>query len=104
MPALANVLLNNTDITEIPKGLLYLDELDWADLSSNAITEAPSDLIELPVETAENITLRGNPFTEESLLRLISYYERTGADFGVDEVIDRGEMEISTSEGSEVDE
>lgn len=104
MPALSNVLLNNTDITEIPKGLLYLDELDWADLSSNAITEAPSDLIELPVETAENITLRGNPFTEESLLRLISYYERTGADFGVDEVIDRGEMEISTSEGSEVDE
>jgi hypothetical protein len=42
--------------------------------------------------------------SEESLLRLISYYERTGADFGVDEVINRGEMDISTSEGSEIDE
>ncbi|EJM22934.1 hypothetical protein PMI22_01357 [Pseudomonas sp. GM21] len=104
MPGLATVLLNNAGITEIPKGLLNLEELDWADLSSNAITTVPSDLMELPVETAENITLRGNPLSEESLLRLINYYERTGADFGLDEVINRGEMEISTSEGSEIDE
>ncbi|VVO70766.1 dermonecrotic toxin domain-containing protein [Pseudomonas fluorescens] len=104
MPGLATVLLNNAGITAIPKGLLDLEELDWADLSSNAITEVPTDLMELPVETAENITLRGNPLSEESLLRLISYYERTGADFGLDEVINRGEMEMSTSEGSEIDE
>ncbi|MNO01593.1 hypothetical protein D3C81_2217780 [compost metagenome] len=56
------------------------------------------------MEVAESISLRGNPFTEESLLWLISYYERTGADFGVDEVINRGEIDISTSASSGIDE
>ncbi|EJM20649.1 Leucine Rich Repeat (LRR)-containing protein [Pseudomonas sp. GM18] len=104
MPELATVLINDTGITEIPDGLLHLTDLDWVDLSMNAITEMPSDLLELPVEVAENITLRGNPLSEESLLRLIRYFELTGADFGVEEVINRGEMQVSTSEGSEIDE
>lgn len=104
MPDLSTVLLNDTGITEIPHGLLQLADPDWVDLSTNAITEVPSDLMELPVEVAENITLRGNPFSEESLQRLISYYERTRADFGVQEVIDRGEMEMSTSQGSGIEE
>ncbi|WLG43694.1 dermonecrotic toxin domain-containing protein [Pseudomonas sp. FP1740] len=104
MPALATVLLNDTGINRIPEGLLQLAELDWADLSGNAITEVPSDLSELPVDVADNISLRGNPFSEESLLRLIAYFERTGADFGVEAVINRGEIEISDSEGSEIDE
>ncbi|MGF6151938.1 dermonecrotic toxin domain-containing protein [Pseudomonas fluorescens] len=104
MTGLATVLLNETGITEIPHGLLQMTELDWADLSGNAITEVPSDVLELPVEIAENITLRGNPFSEESLLRMIGYFERTGTDFGVQEVIDRGEMEVSSTDGSEVDE
>ena len=97
-------MLNDTGITEIPHGLLQMAELDWADLSDNAITEVPSDVLELPVEIAENISFRGNRFSEESLLRLIGYFERTGMDFGVDEVINRGEMEISTSEGSDMEE
>ncbi|QVW22052.1 hypothetical protein KJF94_19500 [Pseudomonas hormoni] len=104
MPGLSTILLHETGITEIPKGLFHLSELDWSDLSNNAITELSSDLMELPVEIAENITLRGNPFSEESLSRLISYFEQTGVDFGVEEVIDRGEMQVSTSEGSEIDE
>lgn len=104
MTGLATVLLNETGITEIPHGLLQMTELDWADLSGNAITEAPSDVLELPVDIAENITLRGNPFSEESLLRLIGYFERTGTDFGVQEVIDRGELDVSSTDGSEVDE
>ncbi|MHC8319220.1 dermonecrotic toxin domain-containing protein [Pseudomonas sp. GB2N2] len=103
MPNLSTVLLNNTGITDIPPGLLHLEELDWADLSMNAITEIPSDLMELPVETAENITLRGNSFSAESLGRLINYFERTRVDFGVEEVINQGEMDISTSEGSEIE-
>ncbi|MHC8288270.1 dermonecrotic toxin domain-containing protein [Pseudomonas sp. XS1P51] len=101
---LATVLLHDTGITKIPQGLYQLEELDWADLSTNAITEMPSDVLELPVEIAENINLRGNRFSEESLVRMISYYERTGVDFGVDEVINRGEMEVSSTDGSEVDE
>ncbi|VVM48452.1 hypothetical protein PS662_00667 [Pseudomonas fluorescens] len=104
MPDLSTVLLNDTGITDIPPGLLQLEELDWADLSMNAIREIPSDLMELPVETAENITLRGNPLSAQSLEQLINYYERTRVDFGVEEVINRGEMDISTSEGSELEE
>jgi Leucine-rich repeat (LRR) protein len=104
MPELATVLLNATGITEIPNGLLHLTDLDWVDLSMNRITEAPSDLMELPVETAENITLRGNPFSEASLLRLIHYFEHSGTDFGIEEVINRGEMQVSTSGDSEIDE
>lgn len=104
MMELATVLLNDTGITEIPHGLLQMTELDWADLSGNAITEVPSDVLELPVETAENISFRGNRFSGESLLRLIGYFERTGMDFGVEEVINRGEMDLSTSEGSDMEE
>ncbi|MHC8304658.1 dermonecrotic toxin domain-containing protein [Pseudomonas sp. PB3P13] len=104
MPDLSTVLLNDTGITDIPPGLLQLEQLDWADLSTNAITEIPSDLMELPMETAANNTLRGNPFSAQSLESLINYYERTRLDFGVEEVINQGEMDISTSEGSEVEE
>jgi Leucine-rich repeat (LRR) protein len=104
MTNLATVLLNNTGITEIPHGLLEMDELDWVDLSENAITEVPSDILELPLDVAENMSLKGNPFSEESLLLMISYFQRTGVDFGVEEVINRGEMEVSFTDGSEVDE
>ena len=104
MPNLANILLNDTGITEVPLGLFQLEELDWADLSNNAITEVSSDLLELPLETAENINFRGNQLSDESLQRLINYFERTRIDFGVQEVIDQGEMEFSTSDGSEIDE
>ncbi|VVP55867.1 hypothetical protein PS858_05675 [Pseudomonas fluorescens] len=104
MKGIATVLLAETGITEVPRGLLQLEELDWADLSDNAITDIPSDIMEVPVEVAENINLRGNPFSEESVLRLIDYFESTGADFGVEEVINRGELQTSSSEGSEIDE
>ena len=103
MPNLSTVLLNDTGITAIPPGLLELEELDWADLSRNAIANVPGDLMELPVETAENMVLTGNPFSEEGLAQLINYYQRTRVDFGVEEVLHRGEMEISTSEGSEIE-
>jgi hypothetical protein len=104
MPNLATVVLNHTGLTEIPHGLLQLTELDWADLSENAITEVPSDVLEMPLDIAENISLRGNQLSEESLLRLIGYFEHTGADFGVEEVINRGEMEVSSSDSSAMDE
>lgn len=104
MPDLATVLLHDTGISDLPNGLLKFPELDLADLSGNAITDIPSDIMELPVDVAENFSLRGNPLTEQALLRLIDYYQNTGVDFGVEDVINRGEMRISSSEGSEVDE
>ncbi|KJZ35703.1 dermonecrotic toxin domain-containing protein [Pseudomonas fluorescens] len=104
MSSLETILLNDTGITELPHGLMQMSELEWADLSANAITEVPSEILELPLKIAENINFRGNRFSVESLSRLVSYFERTGVDFGVEEIINQGQMEISTSGGSEVDE
>ncbi|MGE8189836.1 dermonecrotic toxin domain-containing protein [Pseudomonas sp. NPDC086278] len=104
MPKLATVLLNDTGMTSVPPGLFQLSELDWADLSENAITEIPMELEEWPAEAAESISLRANPFSETSLQRLTVYCERTGVDFGVAQLFNDTEMEMSTSDTSEIDE
>lgn len=104
MYRLTTLLLNNTGITELPSGLLQLQLLDTVDLSANAITHIPADIMELPPEIGESINLRGNPLSEESVQTLINYFRLTGVDFGVDAVIDQAEMEVSSSEGSDADE
>ncbi|MNL63989.1 hypothetical protein D3C87_1881610 [compost metagenome] len=80
---------------------MQLKSLETVDLSDNAISRIPADLLELPLEVAESINLRGNPFSEDSLQILIEYFRLTSVDFGVQEVIDRAELEVSTSEASE---
>ncbi|MEJ5060550.1 MULTISPECIES: dermonecrotic toxin domain-containing protein [unclassified Pseudomonas] len=100
MSDLATLQLTNCGLTELPSGLLQLKSLDTADLSSNAITRIPSDILELPMEIAESIELRDNPFSEESLQILLEYFRLTNIDFGVQAVIERAEMEVSTSEDS----
>ncbi|MNN96919.1 hypothetical protein D3C81_2159810 [compost metagenome] len=80
---------------------MQLKSLEIVDLSGNAISQIPADLLELPLEVAESISLRGNPFSEESLQILLEYFRLTGVDFGVQEVIERAELELSTSEASE---
>ncbi|PMQ14068.1 hypothetical protein PseAD21_01705 [Pseudomonas sp. AD21] len=104
MTDLTTLMLDNTGITELPPGLLQLEHLEIADLSDNAIAEVPSDILELPVERAEKFSLRGNPLSPISLQRLIAYFRNHRIDFGVEEVIERAEMEVSTSEDSGVDE
>ncbi|MFD2883003.1 hypothetical protein ACFS4T_08790 [Pseudomonas lini] len=104
MPRLTTLLLNDTGIAELPPGLLQLKFLDTVDLSANAITHIPADILELSVDVGESINLRGNPLSEESVQTLISYFRQTGVDFGVDAVMDQAEMEVSSSEGSDVDE
>ena len=104
MPRLTTLLLNNTGITELPPGLLRLKSLDTVDLSENAITHIPADILELPRDVSESINLRGNPLSEESVQTLINYFRLTGVDFGVDAVIDQAEMEVSSSGDSAVDE
>lgn len=103
MSHLTTLLLNNTGITELPPGLLRLTSLDTVDLSANAITHIPADIMELPQEIGESINLRGNPLSEESVQTLINYFRQTGVDFGVDAVIDQAEMEVSSSGGSDVE-
>jgi Leucine-rich repeat (LRR) protein len=104
MPNLATLVIHDTDISEIPPGLQHKPVLDWADLSNNAITDVSNEMLALPREVADNIHLQGNPFTEDALQRLMAYYENTGVDFGIDEVVNQGEALGSTSPASEVDE
>ncbi|MBV6827221.1 dermonecrotic toxin domain-containing protein [Pseudomonas sp. PD9R] len=104
MPGMANLLLSETGINQLPAGLLQLKSLDVADLSGNAITHIPSDILELPLEIAESINLRDNPLDEQSVKTLIAYFKKTSTDFGVQAVIEQAEMEVSTSEDSDPDE
>lgn len=101
---LATLQLDNCQLTELPAGLLQLKRLDTADLSGNQITRIPTDILELPMEDAEPINLRDNPFNEASLKILIEYFKLTNVDFGVEEVIQRAELEVSSSGGSDPDE
>ncbi|MFJ2283963.1 dermonecrotic toxin domain-containing protein [Pseudomonas sp. NPDC087803] len=104
MSELTSLLLDNTGITGLPAGLLQLENLEIVALDGNAISEISSDILELPQERAEKINLRGNPISEISLARLIAYFRKNRIDFGVEAVIERAEMEVSTSEESEADE
>jgi Leucine-rich repeat (LRR) protein len=104
MPDISTLLLPRTGITELPPGLLKLTGLDVADLSDNAISHIPRDILELPLEIAESINLRGNPLDAQSVQTLIAYFKKTSTDFGVEAVIEQAEMEVSTSEDSEPDE
>lgn len=104
MPRLKTLMLYDTGISEIPPGLLTRTTLQVANLTDNAISEIPSDILELPVGVARKIKLGGNPFSEESLQRFIAYYRRTGESFGIDGVVDRAEIETSSSGESEVEE
>jgi Leucine-rich repeat (LRR) protein len=101
MTDLATLQLDNCGLSELPAGLMQLKSLETVDLSGNAISQIPADLLELPLEVAESISLRGNPFSEESLQILLEYFRLTSVDFGVQEVIERAELEVSTSEASE---
>ncbi|BFT65198.1 dermonecrotic toxin domain-containing protein [Pseudomonas moorei] len=104
MTELASLQLDNCGLTELPAGLLQLKSLDTADLSGNQITRIPTDILELPMEAAETINLRNNPFNEASLKILIEYFRLTNVDFGVEEVIERAELEASSSGESDPDE
>lgn len=103
MPQMATLILDHTQITELPPGLLNLTELDIANLSDNRIVELPHAILETPVELAERINLRGNPLSEQSLQLLLAYFKNTHCDFGVEEVIQLAELEVSDSEESTVE-
>ena len=100
MSALSTLILNDTQLTELPNGMLGLRSLDDANLSHNQIQNLPSDLLELPMEIAESINLRGNPFTGQSVQLLHAYFRRTGVDFGVESIINEAELEVSESDDS----
>ncbi|WP_317853308.1 hypothetical protein [Pseudomonas sp. BF-R-19] len=104
MADLTTLQLDNCGLTELPAGLLQLKSLETVDLSGNAISRIPTDILELPLEVAESISLRGNPLSEESLQILLEYFRLTSVDFGVQEVIERAELEVSSSSEPDPDE
>ncbi|WP_246226474.1 dermonecrotic toxin domain-containing protein [Pseudomonas atagonensis] len=104
MTELSTLMLNHTGITQLPKGLFQLHGLDVADLNDNAIIEMPMDVLEAPVDIAQSINFRANPFNAQSLKILTDYFNKTGVDFGVDAVTESEEMEMSDIEGSEPEE
>ena len=55
------------------------------------------------MEFAGRINLRGNPLSEVSVQRLIAYFGANRIDLGVDAVINRAEIEVSTSEDSQTE-
>ncbi|MCF4994432.1 hypothetical protein GIW70_08670 [Pseudomonas syringae] len=100
MHALSTLSLSHTHISEVPNGLFTLTQIDDANLSHNSITELPPDYFELPPSITESYNFQNNPLSEASLQLLISYFQRTGADFGVDAVSQRAELEPGESTDS----
>lgn len=83
MPNLSTLMLENAGLTEAPQGAFNRPLLTNLNLSDNLITELPSDILEVPVNTADDYDLNGNPFSPASIAMLRKYYQRTGEDFGV---------------------
>ncbi|WP_191623202.1 leucine-rich repeat domain-containing protein [Pseudomonas fluorescens] len=80
--------LSETGITHIPDGLWRIETWLNVDLSNNAITVMPPELLEVPPDVGENLDFSGNPFNEESLRIIANYYRETDNDLGINEVAD----------------
>ena len=93
MTDISSLNLSHTGITEIPTGLLKINTWTDVDLSHNAITEMPAEILEVNPDISESFDFRGNPFTEESLQLIATYYRETDNDLGIDEVADMPEQE-----------
>ncbi|NUT78275.1 hypothetical protein HNO86_24865 [Pseudomonas sp. C1C7] len=78
--------LSNTGIRDVPKGLFDIPNLTQVDLSGNAITEMPSELMEANPDLTMDYDFSGNPFTAQSLQRIAAYFHETGNTLGIDAV------------------
>ncbi len=75
--------LPDTDITEMPSGLVALRELRTLDLSDNLIEEIPAGFLQLATQLDAASDLSGNPLSASSLDILRQYYVQTGDDLAV---------------------
>ncbi|CAI8878875.1 dermonecrotic toxin domain-containing protein [Pseudomonas sp. IT-P291] len=94
MTEISSLNLSHTGITEIPRGLLTIESWMDVDLSNNAITEMPAEIMEVDPGISDSFNFSGNPFTEESLQRIAAHFRETGSDLGIDEIGDRPAPEI----------
>lgn len=83
MSGLETLMIENSELAEVPRGVFTLTSLTQLNLSDNRITELPSDLLEVDPDSAAGFDLSDNPFSPEALALLRRYYNRTAVDFDV---------------------
>jgi hypothetical protein len=79
---LRRLLLQDTGLTEIPKGLEYLLYLDWVDLRSNKIKNLPDWLFKTPRSFSQALDLGLNPLADPSKTHLENYRDNFGIGMG----------------------
>lgn len=78
MPNLNYLDLGNTGISQLPPGLLNLNQPSLVILSNNHISELPLPLFDLPTATTDHYVLSGNPLSYQTLEHVKAYFRRTG--------------------------
>jgi hypothetical protein len=79
---LRRLLLEDTGLTEMPKGLGRLLYLEWADLSRNEIKSLPDWLFKTPRRFSQTLNLRLNPLVDPSKTYLETYRDNFGVGMG----------------------
>ncbi|MDD1013458.1 NEL-type E3 ubiquitin ligase domain-containing protein [Pseudomonas rubra] len=68
---LRELSLRQANLQSLPASLLSRTFLEYADLRGNNITELPQELIDAPMAFREQLSLAGNPLSEETWQRLL---------------------------------
>lgn len=86
MSNLDGLRLEDTGISEIPRGVFSLPNLSNLDISDNQISELPPEIVDAAPRLSGS-DLSGNPWSEESLDYLRQCYTRTGDNLSVEEAM-----------------
>lgn len=84
MPDLYGVVLQNTGLTEVPRGLLTATPRGTVDLSRNAIQQLEPLTYTLPGDSLKGVDLSANPLTLQTLEQIKTYCQRTHEDMNAD--------------------
>ena len=79
--------LQNTQLSELPRGIFQLSTLHTLDLSKNQITHVTHDLLDMASAFDEESDLSDNPLSQQSLDHLREYYRQTGINFNVPQAL-----------------
>ncbi|WP_454564586.1 NEL-type E3 ubiquitin ligase domain-containing protein [Pseudomonas sp. AIG] len=79
---LRRLLLRETGLREMPKGLERLPSLDWVDLRSNQIKDLPGWLFKTSRRFSQSLNLRANPLSVTSQTYLATYRNNVGVGMG----------------------
>lgn len=92
MTAMRDLELSHTGIDTWPTGVLALTHIERMNLRDNRITHIPQAVFEVPDPGAINRVTRihGNPLSDESRHRLISYWARSGINLGYTPIVAHG--------------